>query len=200
MRHLYLGLALTLLCAGGCVSRELVIVTDPPGAKVTVNRTYTGTSPMTLPFVHYETFGILIEKDGYHPLYVEEPIAPPLYERAGIDFFTEIAPVKKSDHRELHYTLQKSTESDNVNDVLSRASAMKENLAERTKAREEAEKARKPFQPPLLHVRESVQEREQQTQAAPDAAGDKEPAADSKAPVQPAPAETAVTDKPAAAQ
>lgn len=153
-------LCISLLLASGCVTRELHITTEPSGAKVTINKTYEGTSPMTMPFVHYQVFGIMIEKEGYHPLYVEEPIVAPFCEKPGIDFFTEISPMKVNDRRELHYVLQETGAADNVDDVLSRAAEMKTRLDALAAQHAEADKKRKHFTPPILNVREATKERE----------------------------------------
>jgi hypothetical protein len=65
MRTLLLVLALTV--ATGCsTQRRFRIVTDPPGATVWVNgEQLAKTTPVDYPFIHYQTFELRIEKQGY---------------------------------------------------------------------------------------------------------------------------------------
>lgn len=60
--------------------RTLRIESDPPGATVWVNgERQAGTTPVDVPFVHYQTFEIRIEKEGHLPFSGAVPV------RGGID-------------------------------------------------------------------------------------------------------------------
>ena len=88
-----LGVALSCwLAAGGCVERTLEIRTVPPGARVWVDgrlRGTTGSKPLVLPFDHYGTREIRVEKKGYVPVVKLERVLPPIYQVFPLDFFFE---------------------------------------------------------------------------------------------------------------
>ena len=73
--HTCFLLALLPLILGGCVSREMVINSEPQGATVYVNEAAVGKTPLQMPFKHYGTFRVRLEKPGYYPLDVNEPVA-----------------------------------------------------------------------------------------------------------------------------
>jgi hypothetical protein len=62
-------LALPLLAAAllvGCsTKRTLTIQSTPPGARVWVNGEARGVTPVAVPFTHYGTFEVRLEKNGY---------------------------------------------------------------------------------------------------------------------------------------
>lgn len=147
---------------GGCVSRELHITSEPEGAEVLINDTYAGTTPMTHEFVHYQTFLIRLRKEGYQPIIVEERITAPAYQQPGVDFVSEaLVPAHIEDRRELHYTLQKVGELDPREDVLGRAKARREDLAEAVREREAEEEETEHITLPLP-VKERVKEAEEE--------------------------------------
>gem|GEM_PF-5845711 len=169
-RCLAAALACALALSAGCVSRELAITSDPEGASVLINDTYRGTTPMEHPFTHYQIFRIRLEKEGYHPLAVEEEVSAPLYERPGIDFVSEaLLPVKFHDRRELHYELEKITGVDPVDEVLANAKTARERSLEAVARREARE--REPVLPavplPLKEGAEEAEESEEDPEAEP---------------------------------
>jgi len=58
-------LAATVLVAGCSTQRTLVVNSDPQGARVWVNGEEKGVTPVAVPFVHYGTFDVRLEKKGY---------------------------------------------------------------------------------------------------------------------------------------
>ncbi|MBP5234195.1 MAG: PEGA domain-containing protein [Planctomycetes bacterium] len=121
----------------GCVEREMVITSDPPGVDVWVNEQWHGTTPYRLPFKHYGVFSVRLEKDGYYPMYVKEPVKAPVYQRIGPDLVSETMPVTIHDNRELHYVLQPIASADEVVDIVDRCEEMvarSEPLLERRRA------------------------------------------------------------------
>ena len=121
----------------GCVNREMVITSDPPGADVWVNEQWHGTTPYRLPFKHYGVFSVRLEKDGYYPMYVKEPVKAPVYQHIGPDLVSETIPVNIQDNRELHYVLQPIAAADEVVDIIDRCEEMvsrSETLLERRRA------------------------------------------------------------------
>lgn len=143
---------LTLLA--GCVERGLVITSDPPGATVTVNQQWTGTTPFVLPFKHYGVFDIWIEHPGYeengrmvkfYPLHVGEPVKAPGYQYAGADFVTEVLlPTTLYDQHNLHYVLERVDQADDITDVLARAADLRDASRVRREMRAEKDARREP--------------------------------------------------------
>lgn len=134
----------------GCVERKMVITTDPPGATVVVNQTWSGTTPYTLKFKHYGTYSIRIEKPGYYPLDLKEPLAAPFYEQPGVDLVSEaMIPKKVYDVRELHYVLQKIEDTDEVKDIVARSEAFAAGSEKIATERQEKERTRESIRLPL---------------------------------------------------
>lgn len=143
-------LLLALAVTGGCVERKMVITSDPPGATVTINQTWTGKTPYVLPFKHYGTYDIRIEKADHYPLHVAEPITAPLYEQPGVDFVSEVLiPKKIRDVRRLHYKLEKTDQQDKLTDILGRAEEMATRTGNIAARRQERDAQRKPRSLPL---------------------------------------------------
>ena len=138
---LFLGAAVL----AGCVERALVITSDPPGATVTVNQQWKGITPYVVPFKHYGVYDIWIEHPGveengritkYYPLHVGEPVRAPKYQYAGADFVTEVLlPTTLRDQHNLHYTLERVAQADDIDDVLDRAQQLREASLARTRMR-----------------------------------------------------------------
>lgn len=163
------ALALCCLLVQGCVTREMVVTTDPPGATVTIDNTYTGVSPMTHRFAHYGVKGIRVEKEGYQPLYVEEAVRSPGYQKPGVDFVAEaLWPGRLHDRQEFHYTLEPLGEPDAAADVMRRADEMGEYVEARARERRERDAERHPLTLPL-NVKEGVREAESAAEAAEEA-------------------------------
>lgn len=141
-----------LLTLSGCVERALVITSEPNGAQVTVNQQWKGTTPYVLPFKHYGVYDIWIEHPGveengrmvkFYPLHVGEPVRAPGYQVAGADFVSEVLlPTTLRDQHTLHYILERVEEADDVEDVLARASQLREASQVRTRMRYEKDAQR----------------------------------------------------------
>jgi hypothetical protein len=85
----------------------MTIVSDPPGAAVVVNGRHIGATPVDVPsdlFVYYGCYDILLQRDGYEPLVVRQPVPPPWYEWFPLDFFSEnVYPCHIKDRRVFAY-------------------------------------------------------------------------------------------------
>ena len=107
MRHcLVLALAATVFC-GGCVVRELIVNSDPPGAAVYINGREEGRTPLTKTFDFYGARELTLRLDGYET--ASEVVTPsvPWYEYFPIDFVTEILlPLRLYDRHEYSFTLE----------------------------------------------------------------------------------------------
>lgn len=135
------GLTLGILGLAGCVRREMVITSEPSGADIWVNEQWHGKTPYRLPFKHYGVFSVRLEKNGYYPMYVKEPLRAPFYQRIGPDLVAEaVVPVTITDNRELHYVMQPISGADEIVDIVDRCEEMvarSEPLLERRRAYDE---------------------------------------------------------------
>lgn len=106
-RNALLAAALLLTSLNlGCVEREFVITSDPPGAMVYRNGIPLGLTPVDDHFVYYGKYHFTLVRDKCQTLQVDEEIAAPWYEIPGIDFVSEnLYPCKLRDVRRLHYRL-----------------------------------------------------------------------------------------------
>lgn len=137
----------------GCVERALVITSDPPGATVTVNQQWRGTTPYVVPFKHYGVYDIWIEHPGieengrmvkFYPLHVGEPVKAPKYQYAGADFVSEVLlPTTLRDQHNLHYVLERVAEADDIDDVLDRAAQLRQASRARTTMRYAKDESRR---------------------------------------------------------
>ena len=140
MRRL-LGAAtlLPLLALASCVERTLEIRSDPPGARVTLDGAFIGTTgkdPLIVPFHHYGTREIVIEKKGYLPAVQKAKISPPIYQVFPLDFVFEcLFPFTLRDQNAISAVLEKAPapagpdRRDLEKRFLSRAESMRKKLA-----------------------------------------------------------------------
>jgi len=75
----------------GCVERQLTIVTEPPGAMVTLNDEQIGVSPVTVSFNWYGDYWVRLSKDGYQTLDTHRELKGPWYDHFPFDFVVQIA-------------------------------------------------------------------------------------------------------------
>lgn len=81
----------------GCVERRLLLRTDPPGARVSVNGVLLGAAPVEIPFLHYGTVRVEVAPldaagDGSpdtRSCVSLVPLSPPWYQWPVIDFFAD---------------------------------------------------------------------------------------------------------------
>jgi hypothetical protein len=115
-----------LAAAGGCVERELVIESDPPGADVFVDGRPLGTTPFKAPFVFYGTRELTLRKEKFAPVSQVVEIKPPWYQIIPLDlFFEHLWPGTLRDVREVRLTLPPLVEQD-PDGLLERAKAWRE--------------------------------------------------------------------------
>jgi hypothetical protein len=106
-------LFILLFSATGCVSRQLTINTDPPGAKVFLDDDLVGESPVKLPFTYYGVRRITIEKrdtEGkltHKRLVFMAHLRPPYYQFFPLDLVSEvIVPVTFKDEKTFNFQLE----------------------------------------------------------------------------------------------
>ena len=124
-------LLIVWVSAGGCVYREIEIMSRPPGATVEFDgEMLPQTTPVRFPFDWYGTHEIVVERPGYIRERMFVHITPPWYEQFPLDLFTELLwPGWLYDVRSYPLALEKMMPSDDVPD--DERSAMKTGLIER---------------------------------------------------------------------
>jgi hypothetical protein len=73
----------------GCVTRRMLITTDPPGALVYKEGQPLGPTPVDVPFIYYGKYRFQFVRDGYQTMEVEVDVDPPWYEWPGLEFISE---------------------------------------------------------------------------------------------------------------
>ncbi len=123
--------AAVLACTGGCVRRTVTITTDPQGADVWLNDEEIGRTPVSVDFLWYGDYDVILRLDGYETLTTHHELMPPWYELPGIDFFAEVLyPVHIHDERSMHFTLQPAAPP-NRDALLERAQELRARAAEK---------------------------------------------------------------------
>lgn len=105
---------LLLATAGaGCVSRRLMVQSNPPGALVLVEGKEVGYTPTAIDFTYYGTREITLIKDGYETLTVLQKVPTPWYQMPGIDFFSDnLLPYRIADRHSFAYTMNPLRQED----------------------------------------------------------------------------------------
>jgi hypothetical protein len=101
-------LAAAIVCAsqGGCVTRRLTIISDPPGATVYVDNEEAGVTPCSVSYIYYGTRQVTLVKDGYETRTVLQELPAPWYEYFPIEFVTEnLIPWELRDERTAEFKL-----------------------------------------------------------------------------------------------
>jgi hypothetical protein len=101
------GLCLLTLSPLGCVSRRLMVQSNPPGAMVLVEGREIGYTPTAVDFTYYGKREITLIKDGYETTTQLVPVRTPWYQLPGVDFFTDnLLPFRVTDRRTAAFDLQ----------------------------------------------------------------------------------------------
>ncbi len=122
-----LAVGLVLCGAGiGCVRRTLTINSDPQGAIVYLNDAEVGRTPVSVDFLWYGDYDVILRKEGYAALQTNERVNEPWYQIPPIDFFAEVLwPGRIHDQRAVSYVLEPATVPDRE-ELLQRAEALRE--------------------------------------------------------------------------
>lgn len=110
MKRSALPLALLLaLLPAGCVTRRVLITSDPPGAVVYRNGQPIGATPVEESFVYYGRYHYRLVREGCEPVDFYPDLVAPWYQYPGIDFVAEnVLPFNFRDRQTLHFTLPES--------------------------------------------------------------------------------------------
>lgn len=97
-----------LLPLTGCVSRRLMVRSNPPGALVELDGKRIGYTPVSVDFTYYATRDIRVSKVGYETATELQPLKPPWYQVPPLDFVSDnFLPFNQvTDRHEVTYTLQ----------------------------------------------------------------------------------------------
>ena len=91
----------------GCVRRTITITTEPPAALVFLNDQEVGRSAVTIDFLWYGDYDVIIRKEGYQALKTNWEIKPPWYQIIPFDFIAEVLwPGHLHDKHARHFTLE----------------------------------------------------------------------------------------------
>ncbi len=100
-------LAVTALTQTGCVSRRLMVQSNPPGAMVLLEGKEVGYTPAGIDFTYYGTRQLTLIKDGYETKTQLVPVRAPWYQWPGIDFFSDnLLPGRITDRRSVQFELE----------------------------------------------------------------------------------------------
>lgn len=105
-QELCLLLAVCCLLVTGCIKRNLIIRSEPPGADLLVNDKALGTTPHSYDFEWYGWHRVTLTKAGYERLEERVLINAPLYLWIPLDLLMELLPVPIHDHKTLTYQLR----------------------------------------------------------------------------------------------
>lgn len=121
------AVGLVLAGAGiGCVRRTLTINTDPQGALVYLNDAEVGRTPVSVDFLWYGDYDVIVRKEGYATLQTDERINEPWYQIPPFDFFAEVLwPGRIHDQRSVSYVLEPAVAPDRE-ELLQRAEALRD--------------------------------------------------------------------------
>ncbi len=100
---------LAALC-GGCLERTITITSEPPGALVWLNDAEIGRTPVTTGFMHYGTYDVRLELEGYEPVRTHMDADAPLYEYPPLDLVATALPARISTDIAWHFTLSPGLE------------------------------------------------------------------------------------------
>ena len=107
-----IGIALTLIFfislvfLEGCVKRDLLIRSDPPGATVYFDDRKIGATPENYDFVWYAKHKIRLEKEGYEAVDEIISLRMPRYLWIPLDLIFEMIPYTFWDRREVSFKLK----------------------------------------------------------------------------------------------
>ncbi|MBM4107296.1 MAG: PEGA domain-containing protein [Phycisphaerae bacterium] len=99
-----------LLALPGCLSRTMVITSQPPGATVFLNEVEVGRTPLQTEFEWYGVYDVRLRLDGFEPVVTSRKASTPIHELPGIDFFATLAPVSFKHQVRWHFDLAPSPE------------------------------------------------------------------------------------------
>lgn len=89
LRLTFIFLLLPLL-GSGCVTRTLLIETEPQGAEVILNGQKMGTTPIEIPFRHYGVYRVELSHKDTDRMITQLHLEAPWYSRFPLGLFSEL--------------------------------------------------------------------------------------------------------------
>ncbi len=86
--------ALAAALLPGCVTRELHVRSDPPGALVYLNDREVGRTPFDREFTWYGNYDVAARLDGYDPVVTTREVTAPWWQFVPFDAVTDFLPVR----------------------------------------------------------------------------------------------------------
>jgi len=91
----------------GCVSRRMLIQSNPPGAMILVDGKEVGYTPTGVDFTYYGTRQVTAIKDGYETKTQMVPLRAPWYQWPVIEFFSDNLMLGRvTDRHEFQFNLE----------------------------------------------------------------------------------------------
>jgi len=98
--------ALALPLLGGCVRRTISISSEPAGALCWLNGREIGRTPLSVDFLYYGDYDVVLKKDGFEPLLTKGEAKAPLWDTVPFDFVAEVVPGERQSNFTWHYEMQ----------------------------------------------------------------------------------------------
>ena len=121
----------------GCVERRLSITSEPPGARVWINDTEAGVTPLEAEFTFHGVYDLRLERAGYAPLVTGAKADPPWWEFPPFDLVAELMPFTIRNEQQWHFELEPNERAQGLERLeaetllLERAEALRELTNER---------------------------------------------------------------------
>lgn len=122
---------------GGCVRRTITIDSQPSDALVWLNDREIGRTPVSVDFVHYGTYDVVLMKEGYEPLITTGDASAPVWDMPPLDLGAELLPISLRSHIAWEYELQ-PTDVQQSEPIIERGRALREQLVGANDAAEPA--------------------------------------------------------------
>ena len=110
--------------AGGCVTRQVTVTSQPSGALVYMNDREVGRTPFTTDFTWYGDYDFVVRKEGFETIKKSKRITAPWWQFFPIDFFAEIAPWRPVDKHALNFTMRETPADVSPRDIVTRGLAL----------------------------------------------------------------------------
>lgn len=105
--HTVLALMMLVPWSVGCVRRTMKITTEPPNALVILNDQEVGRSDVSVDFLWYGDYDVVVRKEGFETLKTHWQIKAPWYQWIPFDFFAEVLwPGNIHDVHTKHFVLE----------------------------------------------------------------------------------------------
>lgn len=123
-----LAILVSIALLGGCVERRIWIESSPPGARVWLNGSELGRTPVDVSFTHEGTYDVRLELEGHEPLICGATTDGPIWDQPPLDFFAEVLPVDA--RNETRWIFKLSPRDDSESALVERAKVLRDRLTE----------------------------------------------------------------------